>query len=392
MAEPTPQAGLAAYAAQTRFPSEFAVQGYGGVMQMMNVDVLEVGKTYIVNKGDGTGDQTLVLTSIQKAPLVLMFGAVEVNNQDHVISEAKAQVVPVPAPVAPPSGVIDGSGDSGVSAVESSVVAPKKEEAAQEDDSKGQASGAYTPPEFPIGGKLGKMDACDCENAKLDLRQELRTGIVTELVQKHINKTAPLSYTSIGAGGLLQDYLTLSDILGKGYKNVSVQLVDSSYGDAKELDSQVAALQGTPQKQFLGMLNGARRFVADAAPIDRETDSILKNHFGQVPGPSKGLAKLAVQVALNESYKARIEEFQTLLQQSFQDARIVITTHSSADGVTAAQQDSRFLTQIVVSVDTPGIEKDKGANAFLKHAQQNSTKQIMKTLNKSIQDWKPTED
>ena len=62
-----------------------------------------------------------------------------------------------------------------------------------------------------------------------------RIALIIDLIEQikvtHPNRNQPLVYTSLGSGGLLQDYLTIKELLNAGYKNINVNLIDLIYPD-----------------------------------------------------------------------------------------------------------------------------------------------------------------
>jgi len=77
-----------------------------------------------------------------------------------------------------------------------------------------------------------KLDLCTC--TPIGLRLTLIIEILNETKKLYPNKTQPLVYTSLGSGGLLQDYLTLKQLIEAGYKDIKVNLIDLTYPEVIE--------------------------------------------------------------------------------------------------------------------------------------------------------------
>ncbi len=59
--------------------------------------------------------------------------------------------------------------------------------------------------------------------------------LVLDIKKQFPNKSTKLIYTSLGSGGLLQDYLTLQELVRAGYNNITINIIDLSYPDITQL-------------------------------------------------------------------------------------------------------------------------------------------------------------
>ena len=77
---------------------------------------------------------------------------------------------------------------------------------------------------------------CACPNAPSDMRLALVVEIIND-ARKTRNPHTRLVYTSLAAGGLLFDYIVMSELVRYGFSNIRINLIDIQLLDLPDLDA-----------------------------------------------------------------------------------------------------------------------------------------------------------
>ncbi len=88
-----------------------------------------------------------------------------------------------------------------------------------------------------------------CPEASLIKRLSLIL-LLLQKVQAKFNPGDHIVYTAFASGGLMQDYLTLSELVRLGYKNITINLIDHEYHPGHENYSQKKLLISTLQQKL----------------------------------------------------------------------------------------------------------------------------------------------
>lgn len=82
-------------------------------------------------------------------------------------------------------------------------------------------------------GALYQLQECSCFPLDRIIYPEIRTSFEDELIEsienQYTDKNQELIFLSIGSGGLFQEFVLLSKLTAKGYKNIKIKLIDVAY-------------------------------------------------------------------------------------------------------------------------------------------------------------------
>lgn len=69
------------------------------------------------------------------------------------------------------------------------------------------------------------LSECHCHGHERGIRVKLEKQLLTE-VSNRFKLSESLNYLSLGSGGLLQDFIIITQLLKKGYKNINISLIE----------------------------------------------------------------------------------------------------------------------------------------------------------------------
>ncbi len=115
---------------------------------------------------------------------------------------------------------------------------------------------------------------CDCiKNGK---RIALIIAVLQEIEKKYPDKNKRLVYTSLGAGGLMQDYLILSELLRAGYKNIKANIIDIEYPDDPSVGHEFLYMGSKEHEEFRGFRETNVKRIADLTRLLKKRALELK--------------------------------------------------------------------------------------------------------------------
>jgi len=131
------------------------------------------------------------------------------------------------------------------------------------------------------------LDWCDCNNANSVTRITLIKFLIQD-INRNIPKESPIIYLSFGSGKLLQDYLTIKELIRNGYRFFKIILIDPMYSQKINLDNFV-----------LKFKNKIENFITESFG-----DSLPRAQFQLYTFSS--LKSYLLQCQLNSTFKANV--------------------------------------------------------------------------------------
>lgn len=103
----------------------------------------------------------------------------------------------------------------------------------------GDRTDIYEPVKFLIDNKsgafyelFGNLGECQCPKFNREtqpFRKVLERALLYNFTKYDVDKSQPIVYTSVGSGALFEDLLILTKLLEQGYRNITINLIDSRY-------------------------------------------------------------------------------------------------------------------------------------------------------------------
>lgn len=81
---------------------------------------------------------------------------------------------------------------------------------------------------------------CSCRQFLPHERIFFIIQLILDIEQQFPDKKKPVVYTSLASGGLLQDYLTIQELILSGYNNIVINIIDAIYPDLTKLPKTYA--------------------------------------------------------------------------------------------------------------------------------------------------------
>jgi hypothetical protein len=102
----------------------------------------------------------------------------------------------------------------------------------------------------PTVQAINALTECPCVNFSRTrcpcLRQWAEVALVRKMELEYHDKSLPLTYVSIGSGGMFFDFVLISKLIFAGFTNINIVLVDTAYAD---LIDRVKANRCTPDNK-----------------------------------------------------------------------------------------------------------------------------------------------